>query len=127
VSGSIDPGLVTDALRAELPRFEACYATARTWAPELAGTLPVRLRIEPSGQVSEAFEEGGPFIEERLTRCVLRHLRTLRTAAPTGGPARVVVPFTFEPPSPPDDARAPATTPDAPPSPTSPTPQGAAQ
>jgi hypothetical protein len=76
--------------------------------------------------MSEAFEEGGPFVEERLTRCVLRHLRTLRTAAPTGGPARVVVPFTFEPPSRPDDAGAPAivTTPDAP---TSPTPQGAAQ
>jgi hypothetical protein len=128
VSGSVDPGLVADALRAELPRVEACYATARTWAPELAGTLAIRLRIEPSGQVSEAFEEGGPFAEERLARCVLRHVRTLRTAAPTGGPARVVVPIAFEPPSPPTEVRAPEVpTPDARPSATSATLQGAAQ
>jgi len=96
-SGTID-GPQLDRTVAQLgPSFEACYRASLDHAPKLWGTLAVRLKIEPDGRVSEAFEHGGPFPEGRVTRCVLATFRAARLLAPQGGAMRLIVPFELTP------------------------------
>ncbi len=96
--GTLDLEAVATSMASHEPALSACYARALEWAPALTGTLAVRLRVDPSGAVGEAFEEGGPFPEERVTRCVLAQLRGANLPDPHGGHARVVVPLHFAPP-----------------------------
>lgn len=89
--GAIDTARVDAALTALTPQLRRCYETALDYAPELRGGLTLRLRIEPDGRVSEAFEHGAPFADERAARCILRTLRGATLAAPEGGFVRVLV------------------------------------
>lgn len=96
-AGSLDLSRAKAVVEAATPDFRSCHEQALAYAPKLWGTIAVRFRVKDDGTVSEAFEVGGPFPEERVTRCVLRKARTLRFDAPEGGPVRFVVPLSLKP------------------------------
>lgn len=89
--GTIDGARVDTALAALTPQLRSCYVAALEYAPELRGSLALRLRIEPDGRISEAFEHGAPFADPRAARCMLRALRGATLPAPEGGFVRVLV------------------------------------
>jgi hypothetical protein len=93
--GVLDADRVRDAARAASPRLLACYEAALAYAPGLWGRLAARVRVAPSGAVTEAFEVETRFPDERVVRCVLRELRGATMPAPSGGDARIVVPLRF--------------------------------
>lgn len=95
--GTIDGARVDTALAALRPQLRSCYVEALDYAPELRGSLALRLRIEPDGRVSEAFEYGAPFADARAARCMLRSLRKAALPAPEGGFVRVVLGLDLSP------------------------------
>lgn len=96
-SGKIDTAEVDKSVAAMSSSFTDCYRSGLDYAPKLNGALSVRLKIEASGLVTEAFEAGGPFADERVSRCIVRTFRGAKLPAPTGGYVRVVVPMILEP------------------------------
>ena len=77
--------------------IERCYDEARTRAPELRGWESIRIQVAKDGTLSEAFEVGTQFPDERLSRCVLRALRKLVVDPPEGGSLRMFVLLRFDP------------------------------
>ncbi len=95
--GQLDLARARLVIEGSAPDLQACHDHALAYAPKLWGDLAIRFKVEEGGQVVEAFEAGGPFPEDRVTRCVLRRARTLRFEAPRGGWMRFVVPMTLTP------------------------------
>lgn len=95
--GDLDLARAKAVVEAAAPEFRSCHEQALGYAPKLWGDLAVRFRVKDDGSVVEAFEVGGPFPEDRVTRCVLRRARGLRFDAPAGGPVRFVVPLSLKP------------------------------
>lgn len=89
--GTIDTTKLDASLKALAPALDACFVTALDYAPALTGELRVRLRVEPSGRVSEAFEHGGAFADPRVARCALKALRGATLEPADGGFVRVVL------------------------------------
>lgn len=95
--GKIDTAELDKSVAAMSGSFTDCYRAGLDYAPKLNGALSVRLKIETTGLVTEAFEAGGPFADERVSRCIVRTFRGAKLPAPTGGYVRVVVPMTLDP------------------------------
>lgn len=95
--GKIDLARVRTVVEAASTELRSCHDAALGYAPKLWGDIAVRFRVGEDGRVLEAFEVGGPFPEDRVTRCVLRQARALRFDAPQGGWVRFVVPLTLHP------------------------------
>jgi hypothetical protein len=96
--GDLNVERAKSVLEGAVPEFRACHDEALRYAPKLWGNLAVRIRIDEAGKVTEAFEVGGPFPEDRVTRCVLRRARLLRFDPPQGGWVRFIVPLMFTAP-----------------------------
>ncbi len=95
--GRLMPDKVRQTLLDRMATFDDCYEKARGYAPELEGWLSIRIQVAPDGKVSEAFEVGTHFPDERLSRCVIRDVRKITTEPPEGGSVRMVVLLRFDP------------------------------
>jgi hypothetical protein len=91
--GVVDLEAARAAVALAAPSFEACYARAMLYAPELWGRIAIRFHVSEKGKLDEAFETESRFPDEAVTRCVLHHARELRFAKPQGGDVRFVVPL----------------------------------
>jgi hypothetical protein len=95
--GQIAAHEVRDALVASLEPITRCHTAAREYAPLARGWLLVRIELDDTGRVSEAFETRTHFPDERLQRCILRALRKMTLVAPKGGRVRLFVPIRVDP------------------------------
>lgn len=107
--GTIDPAEVEKVVAAHAEEIGACFEAQLTWSPMLSGTLVYDWEITPDGTVGGACRgDGSTFspgisyeLEDTLTICIGRAVKTWKFPAPRGGSANVSWPFRFVPRSPP--------------------------
>lgn len=95
--GTLDLEAAREAITRAAPALAACHDKTRAYAPELWGRLAVRVHVDESGQIDEAFEVESELPDEHLRRCALAVVREVSLPAPSGGDLRVVVPLRFLP------------------------------
>jgi len=96
--GSLRHEPVAEALSTQLGGFHACYEEAlASYAPELWGRLAIRVHVDASGVVDEAFQVESSFPDEHVVRCALKHAHTLQLPAPEGGDVRWVLALRLAP------------------------------
>ena len=95
--GRLDPERVRKSILERMTVLERCYDEARAYAPKLQGWTSIRIQIARNGTLSEAFEIGTQFPDERLSRCVLRDVRKLVVDPPEGGSLRMFLLLRFDP------------------------------
>lgn len=97
-SAQLDPFLVRETIRKDLPKIHRCYQSALRDEPELAGKVSVRFAVQRKGHVQsvQVLENttGNPAVE----RCVARVVGDIRfPSRRTGKNLRFTFPFVFAP------------------------------
>ncbi len=83
-------------IRARQATFLACFEAEATWDPKLAGTIRVRFRIEPAGQVSSASIVDSTLPNAGVEQCLVAEVRKLAfPAIQSTRPTEIVFPFVF--------------------------------
>jgi hypothetical protein len=60
-----------ESLRVHLSKVEQCYASRAIANPRLGGRMQLRFHVGASGEVLDVHEEGGPFEDAEVVKCVL--------------------------------------------------------
>jgi hypothetical protein len=97
IQGRMPPEVIRRIVRANFPRFRACYEVGLKTNPSLAGTVITRFVIDNSGAVESAASGGGTLGSGTVSACVLGVFRTLSFPAPEGGKVTVTYPINFQP------------------------------
>ena len=88
---------IAATVKAHSAEVRACYETALTKTPDLAGKLTVSFHIEPGGQVTSAAVQDSTLAHDGLERCVLTAVAGWRFAARADkSPLAVTYPFLFD-------------------------------
>jgi TonB family protein len=97
--GWLDPTIVTRAIRSRTAAIRRCYERELRDQPTLAGSLDVAFTIEATGEVTGVRLADDTIGSDRLERCVLDVVRSIRRigAQPEGGAVRYVYPIVFVP------------------------------
>ncbi|GAC1394015.1 MAG: hypothetical protein NVSMB47_02370 [Polyangiales bacterium] len=96
IQGRLPPEVVKRIIRANFPRFRACYEQGLKKDPGLKGTVGVRFIIDTTGAVESASGAGGSLAAGAVSGCVLGVYRTLSFPEPEGGKVMVTYPIDFE-------------------------------
>jgi hypothetical protein len=102
-SQGIEPEAIERVVAAHVDEVAACFEAELTWSPMLSGTLVYEWDIKADGTVGGACRgDGTTFtpsvsaeVEDALTVCIGRAVKTWEFPAPRGGPASVSWPFRF--------------------------------
>ena len=109
ITGAIDSSATQRVVAAHVDELTACFEAQLTWSPMLSGTLVYQWEIKPDGTVGSGCRGDGttfspsisPGVEDALTICLGRAVKTWKFPAPRGGSADVLWPFKFVQQSPP--------------------------
>ncbi len=96
IQGRLPPEVVKRIIRANFPRFRACYEQGLKKDPGLKGTVSVRFIIDTTGAVESASLSGGSLSDGQVAGCVLGVYRTLAFPEPEGGKVMVTYPIDFQ-------------------------------
>ncbi len=100
-----DPGSITGNLTKEqiqrvvnkhLMEVRYCYEKELMRKPELAGSITVKWKINPQGEVTDASIDGGTLKDNAVHSCLVQRIKKWRFPEPLGGGfALVIFPFNF--------------------------------
>jgi hypothetical protein len=96
IQGRLPPDVIKRIVRANYPRFRACYESGLKRDPGLKGTISVMFIIDTSGAVESASGAGGTLTDGTVSSCVVGVYRTLSFPEPEGGKVRVTYPIDFQ-------------------------------
>ncbi|MBK7394912.1 MAG: FHA domain-containing protein [Myxococcales bacterium] len=96
IQGRLPPEVIKRIIRANFPRFRACYETGLKKDPGLKGTVSVRFIIDTTGAVESANLSGGSLSDGQVSGCVLGVYKTLSFPEPEGGKVMVTYPIDFQ-------------------------------
>lgn len=96
IQGRLPPEVIKRIIRANFPRFRACYEQGLKKDPGLKGTVAVRFIIDTTGAVESANLSGGSMSDSQVSSCVLGVYRTLSFPEPEGGKVMVTYPIDFQ-------------------------------
>ena len=96
IQGRLPPDVIKRIVRANYPRFRACYESGLKRDPGLKGTVSVMFIIDTSGAVESASSAGGTLTDGSVVSCVVGVYRTLSFPEPEGGKVRVTYPIDFQ-------------------------------
>jgi hypothetical protein len=96
IQGRLPPDVIKRIVRANYPRFRACYESGLKRDPGLKGTVSVMFIIDTSGAVESASGAGGTMTDGTVSSCVVGVYRTLSFPEPEGGKVRVTYPIDFQ-------------------------------
>lgn len=96
IQGRLPPEVIKRIIRANFPRFRACYEQGLKKDPGLKGTVSVRFIIDTTGAVESANLSGGSMPDANVSSCVLGVYRTLSFPEPEGGKVMVTYPIDFQ-------------------------------
>jgi hypothetical protein len=96
IQGRLPPEVVRRIIRANFPRFRACYEQGLKRDPGLKGTVGVRFIIDTTGAVESANLSAGSMSDGQVSACVLGVYRTLSFPEPEGGKVLVTYPIDFQ-------------------------------
>ncbi len=96
VTGKLPAETIKRIIRANFPRFRACYESGLKKDPGLRGTVTVRFIIDSMGATENASLGGGTLPEPGVQSCVLGVYRTLSFPEPEGGKVMVTYPIDFQ-------------------------------
>jgi hypothetical protein len=85
VQGKLSKDVVRRILRANFPRFRACYEHNLKRDPNLKGTVSARFIIDKTGAVESATLAGGTLTDPQMNACYLGVFRTLSFPEPEEG------------------------------------------
>lgn len=85
VRGGLAPEVVQRTVRTSFSRLRYCYENALVSNPRLAGTISVRLAIDPQGKAVAAADAGTDITDKVMVACVVRTFSSIVFPAPTGG------------------------------------------
>jgi hypothetical protein len=96
IDGRLPPDVVKRIVRANFPRFRACYEAGLKRDPLTKGTVSVEFVIDTTGAVESASLGSGSLGEGGVKSCVLGVFRTLSFPEPEGGKVKVTYPIDFQ-------------------------------
>jgi hypothetical protein len=95
-TGKLPAATIKKVVRSRMPGYIECYQKALETAPDLAGKVALRFRIEPSGKVGEVEPRGaGVKKQPAFAACLRDQVAGLTFPRPKGGPVEVVYPLAF--------------------------------
>jgi len=97
VVGKLPPEVVRRIMRANFPRYRACYDKGFASDPTLAGNVTFKFKIESTGAIASTSAKD-TFKDPKIGACLLTVLRTLSFPEPESGTVDVTYPLDFEPP-----------------------------
>ncbi|MEN0063223.1 MAG: AgmX/PglI C-terminal domain-containing protein [Myxococcota bacterium] len=98
VLGKLERASLNATLERELAELEACFTPRLKEAPELKGTVIVKVTVASDGSVSKATRKAGTLDDEVVQECVVERFSRLRFAPPGGGGIVIAsVPLIFRP------------------------------
>jgi hypothetical protein len=95
-TGKLPPEAIKRVIRANFPRFRACYETGLKKDPGLKGTVSVRFIIDTTGAVESASLSGGSMSDSGVSSCVLGVYKTVSFPEPESGKVMVNYPIDFQ-------------------------------
>ncbi len=96
MTGKLPPDVIKRVIRANFPRFRACYEQGLKKDPGLKGTVAVRFIIDTTGAVESASLSGGSMSDTGVSSCVLGVYRTVSFPEPESGKVLVTYPIDFQ-------------------------------
>jgi hypothetical protein len=96
VVGKLPPETIKRVIRANFPRFRACYESGLKKDPGLKGTVAVRFIIDNTGAIETANLAGGSMSDGSVSSCVLGVYKTISFPEPEGGKVMVTYPIDFQ-------------------------------
>lgn len=100
VSGRLPREIIMRVVRQNFGRFRMCYEKGLARDAALAGRVELRFVIERDGSVSRVVSGAGTDLPDaEVVKCATNALNGVSFPLPEGGPASVVFPLLFEPPS----------------------------
>ena len=106
-SGRLDSLAVRRVVGGQRRSLEACYWTARSEYPALAGDATFVVTVKPEGSVEVDVDRTSAELDQSgVTSCIKSRLESLdfQRTPPRGGDVRLRVPMSFEDPRGPEDA-----------------------
>ena len=97
VVGTRPATVVKRIIRANFPRFRACYEQGLKANPTLAGTVVTELVIDETGAPESVKSAGGTLGDDQVKSCVTGVFRTLSFPEPEAGKVKVTYPLHFKP------------------------------
>lgn len=94
--GKLPPETIKRVIRANFPRFRACYESGLKKDPGLRGSVKVRFIIDTTGAVESASLGGGTMPDANVQSCVLGVYKTLSFPEPESGKVMVNYPIDFD-------------------------------
>lgn len=95
VEGTLDPALIDQVVRKNLPGLKYCYEKELTVSPKLAGKVVVQFTIGTDGSVIAQSIENSSLSSPVVEDCILRRIQRWRFPKPDGGKVIVSYPFVF--------------------------------
>jgi hypothetical protein len=96
VSGRLPPQVVKRIIRANFPRFRACYEAGLKKDPALKGIVSTKFVIGDTGAVESVKENGGSLGDPVVKTCVASVFKTMSFPEPEGGKVTVTYPIDFQ-------------------------------
>lgn len=96
--GHLEAEVIQSSIRAEYPRFRACYEDALRRDPNIEGRVSVSFIIQLSGEVSDAHAVCPTLADHQAIDCVVEQFRKIKFPPPEGGGVvTVFYPIMFSP------------------------------
>ena len=96
IQGRLPPDVIKRIVRANYPRFRACYTAALKQDRTLHGIVAVDFAIDPKGEVVGARAAKGTMPSGKVVECVVGVFATLSFPWPEGGAVKVHYPIDFQ-------------------------------
>jgi len=95
-TGTLPPDIIKRVIRANFPRFRACYEQGLKKDPGLRGTVAVRFIIDSTGATESVSLAGGSMSDSQVSSCVLGVYSTISFPSPENGKVMVKYPIDFQ-------------------------------
>jgi hypothetical protein len=95
VAGRLPPEVIKRIVRANFPRFRACYEALRKTDPNATGTVSTTLVIDETGAATSVKTDAGTLTDATMRGCVQRIFATMSFPEPEGGKVKVTYPIDF--------------------------------
>ncbi len=96
ITGRLPPEVVKRIVRANFPRFRACYEAELKKDPKLEGTISTSFVINEKGEPEAVKAGGGTMGNATVQACVTKVFTTLSYPEPEGGKVAVTYPIEFK-------------------------------
>ncbi|MBN2693661.1 AgmX/PglI C-terminal domain-containing protein [bacterium] len=96
ITGNLTKEQIQRVVNKHLMEVRYCYEKELTRKPELAGSITVKWKINPQGEVVAANIDGGTLKDNAVQSCLVQRIKKWRFPEPLGGGfALVIFPFNF--------------------------------